>query len=509
MKRLYRQKQENQETLREKIIGLGEESIHKNYFPELQNRLNELELFRYLSDQSNDLFIICDADSLFILDMSAARQFCLPVVKPKNYHLDQLFPDETIRLLKEFVINSNQPDSTNMILESILISEECPDTPIEIAVSMVRKNSDAWLVLIARDITERKNNEQKIHDHIERLTILQNIENAITSTLDLNQVLKILQTELKRSMDISDIRIFLADSQSEQLLDIFPVDADREETLYFAQLAAKQKVMIQIDDMKIAPQRFGVPQKYFALPLIAKDKVKGVLELFFNNVPIDDDWENFIKTLSDQTANAIHNAGLFEEVQRFNLEIKNAYDATLEGWALALELRENETEKHTQRVREMTTRLVRKFGFSEEEIIHIQRGALLHDIGKMGIPDHILLKPGPLDDEEWKKMRMHPTYAVQMLSKIDFLKPALVIPFCHHERWDGSGYPRGLVGEEIPLEARIFAIVDVWDALSSDRPYRKAWEKERVIQYIKENSGIMFDPKIIPIFLSTVLDGEK
>lgn len=502
MKRHYKQRSENQDALREKIIGLGEDSIHKNYFPELQNRLNELERFRYLSDQSNDLFFICDADSFLITDMSAAHQFCLPTFQPGRIHLEYFFSTETIQALKQFVHEAAQTEHKTIILESEFLSENCPNTPVELAVSIIRKNRECWLVLIARDITERKQNEKKIQNHIERLTILQRVENAITSTLDLNQVLDILQTELKHAMDISDIHVFLIDPITGDLSDILPSKNDSGDTFYFAQLAAKHKTLVQIDDMKIAPQRLGLPQNYFALPLIAKDEVQGVLELFFNNVPSDPDWENFIMTLADQTANAIHNAGLFAEVQRFNLEIKNAYDATLEGWALALELRENETEKHTQRVRELTTRLVRKFGFSEEAIIHIQRGALLHDIGKMGIPDHILLKPGPLDEEEWKKMRMHPTYAIQMLSKIDFLKPALVIPFCHHERWDGSGYPRGLSGTDIPLEARIFAIVDVWDALSSDRPYRKAWPTEKIIQYLKENSGVLFDPEILSVFLS-------
>lgn len=238
------------------------------------------------------------------------------------------------------------------------------------------------------------------------------------------------------------------------------------------------------------------------MPLIANGEVKGVLELFYKQEPDDSDWASFINTLANQTANAIQNAGLFKKVQQFNYDIQTAYDATLEGWALALELRENETEKHTQRVRDLTTEVVKFFGFPDEDIIHIQRGALLHDIGKMGIPDSILLKPGPLNEDEWQIMRRHPTYAVQMLSKINFLKPALVIPFCHHERWNGSGYPRGLVEKEIPLEARIFAIVDVWDALSSDRVYRKAWKQDVIIEYIQKNAGILFDPEIVKVFLS-------
>jgi PAS domain S-box-containing protein len=192
------------------------------------------------------------------------------------------------------------------------------------------------------------------------------------------------------------------------------------------------------------------------------------------------------------------------ELQRANQDLRAAYDITIEGWVRALDLRDHETEGHTQRVTEMTVRLARALGCTEEDIVHIQRGALLHDIGKMGIPDEILLKPGPLTDPEWKKMRRHPEYADQMLSKISYLEKARIIPFYHHERWDGSGYPRALRGEDIPLFARLFAVVDVWDALSSDRPYRKRLPPGEVIKYLKEESGKLFDPMIVETFLAIV-----
>ncbi len=182
-------------------------------------------------------------------------------------------------------------------------------------------------------------------------------------------------------------------------------------------------------------------------------------------------------------------------------ELQTAYDATLEGWAAALELREKETANHSRNVVEMTLKLAEKFDFTAEEMSHIRRGALLHDIGKMGIPDSILLKPGPLTDDEWNVMRMHPIFALKLLSGIPYLKPALDIPYGHHERWNGAGYPLGLKGEDIPLPARLFAVVDVWDALSSDRPYRPAWTRISVIKYIKEQSGIQFDPQVVAEFL--------
>lgn len=199
-----------------------------------------------------------------------------------------------------------------------------------------------------------------------------------------------------------------------------------------------------------------------------------------------------------------------DNLQKAQMEVKNlheqlqaAYDTTLQGWSQALELRDKETLGHSRRVTEMTIELSRAMGISDEkELQQIRYGALLHDIGKMGIPDYILLKPGPLNTEEWKIMKQHPVLAHQMLSNISYLAHALDIPYSHHERWDGTGYPQGLKGNEIPLRARIFAIVDVWDALSTDRPYRSAWPAEKVHAYILEKSGSQFDPLVEKTFLA-------
>lgn len=198
-----------------------------------------------------------------------------------------------------------------------------------------------------------------------------------------------------------------------------------------------------------------------------------------------------------------------EELRIAHQNLQEAYEKTIEGWVRALDLRDRETEGHTQRVTELTLKVARTLGFTEEELAHLRRGALLHDMGKMAIPDEILQKPGPLSEAEWERMRNHPIYAYEMLSHISYLHPALEIPFYHHERWDGSGYPRGLKGEEIPLAARLFAIVDVWDALSSDRPYRKKLPRNEVIKYIKEKSGILFDPNLVEIFLAHIETEEQ
>ncbi len=198
------------------------------------------------------------------------------------------------------------------------------------------------------------------------------------------------------------------------------------------------------------------------------------------------------------------NDKLVTDVQKAYQEIKDAYATTLEGWSHAMEIRDRETQGHSKRVTELTIRMARRMGFSEEELVHIYRGALLHDIGKLGIPDDILNKPGPLDEHEMNIMRLHPQIAVDLISPIDYLKPALNIPRYHHEKWDGTGYPHGLVGETIPLEARIYAIIDVYDALTHDRPYRQKMSEKDALEFIKSQAGTHFDPAVLEVFLKEI-----
>ncbi|KAF2958100.1 hypothetical protein AS159_05995 [Thermotoga sp. Ku-13t] len=194
---------------------------------------------------------------------------------------------------------------------------------------------------------------------------------------------------------------------------------------------------------------------------------------------------------------------MIEKLEKTNIELFKAYDETIEALVYAIDLRDEETEGHSKRIAALTVEIAKEF-MNEEELVHVYRGALLHDIGKLAVLDHILRKLGRLSDEEWKIMKMHPVYAYEMLSKIEYLKPALNIPYCHHERYDGTGYPRGLKKEEIPLAARIFAVVDVYDALTHDRPYRKAWPEQQAIEYIKEDVNKQFDPKVVGVFLRIV-----
>jgi putative nucleotidyltransferase with HDIG domain len=240
------------------------------------------------------------------------------------------------------------------------------------------------------------------------------------------------------------------------------------------------------------------------VPLKLKNRIIGVIYVD-NRVYTGLFQENDLDMLSafaDQAAVAIHNARLFDGLQAANTELKAAYDKTIKGWALALELRDKETEGHTQRVTSLTQVLAKDLGINDEQLEHIKRGSLLHDIGKMGIPDHILRKPGALTLTERKYMEMHPILAYEMLKPIDFLHPALDIPYCHHEKWDGSGYPRNLRGDGIPFSARVFAVVDVWDALTSERPYRKPLNSEEARRYVQEGAGSHFDPQVVEMFLS-------
>jgi putative nucleotidyltransferase with HDIG domain len=237
------------------------------------------------------------------------------------------------------------------------------------------------------------------------------------------------------------------------------------------------------------------------VPLITKGQVKGVLEIFHRSAfEPDAEWFDFLNALAGQTAIAIENATLFDGLQRSNSELALAYDSTIEGWSRALDLRDQETEWHTLRVTEMSIKLARAFGLNDSDLIQVRWGALLHDIGKMGVPDRILHKPGPLNEEEWVIMRKHPVLAHDLLAPIRYLRLALDIPYSHHEKWDGSGYPNGSQGNQIPLIARLFAVADVWDALTSDRPYRLAWSEERAREHIQASSGTHFDPQVVELF---------
>ncbi len=357
-------------------------------------------------------------------------------------------------------------------------------------------------------------------EQIQRLTALRDIDSAIASSTDLRVTLNILSEHALKHLrvDAMDILIYQPELQSLNTICSagFKTPSPSRPLIRIGEgLAGKVLIKGRIDhviDLINSPDARHDPMlanegfvTYIGVPLIVKGQIKGVFEVF-HRTPIAPtaDWMQFLQTLAGQAAIAMDNAHLFDNLQKTNQELTQAYDITLEGWARALELRDRETEGHTRRVTELTMRLAKTMGVKDEELVNIYRGVLLHDIGKMGVPDHILKKTGPLTETEWSEMRLHPQYAFDLLSPINYLRPALDIPYSHHEHWDGSGYPRGLQGEQIPLAARIFSVVDIWDALHSDRPYRKAWPEHKVIEYIKTSAGTILDPIIVELFLKMI-----
>ncbi len=285
----------------------------------------------------------------------------------------------------------------------------------------------------------------------------------------------------------------------------------------FAGKAAADQRTIHVPDVRRAktgvlrPPQFAEEgfRCYYGVPLIAKGRVHGVLEIFHRSpLQPDAEWLDFMETMAGQAAIAIENGMLLTELQRTNLELTLAYNTTIEGWSRALDLRDRDTEGHTKRVTQAAVKLGRRLGLNENELIHVRRGAMLHDIGKMAIPDSILLKPGPLTNEEWEMIRQHTRYAYELLWPISYLGPAIDIPHFHHERWDGSGYPDGLKGNEIPLAARLFAVIDVFDALTSPRPYRAAWDRAAAIDYVRDQRGRLFDPDVADEFTKMLEGGE-
>lgn len=355
------------------------------------------------------------------------------------------------------------------------------------------------------------------------LSTLLKVSSSLASTMELGEVLQIAIESVTDLLGLGTGAIYtLEDDMLVLGATTPPLPPQFPDGLRFAQLgghphvkkAVITKSPVYLQDTRsitlthaervIVDSRNLVSLLYF--PLLLKDAAIGVFIVGTTDKPREFSTSeiDLCYVMSFEVSLAIANAQLFEKTQKSIVEISQAYDATLEGWSRMLDMRDQVTEEHTHRVTELTVALAEKMGFPDSELGHIRRGALLHDIGKMGIPDSILQKPGPLTDNEWAIMQTHPEKAYKVLSRIPYLLPAVDIPYCHHEKWDGSGYPRKLKGEEIPLSARIFAVVDVYDALTSDRPYRKAWDKEKALAYIQEQSGRHFYPDAVDAFCKMI-----
>jgi PAS domain S-box-containing protein len=405
--------------------------------------------------------------------------------------------------------------TSNEVIGVIIVAQEKPKKIEAHQTRLINTIAE-----IAGNAIHRSTLYERSEEQVRRLITLREMDTAITSSLDLRITLNIITEHLitKMGADAAAILVFNPESQ---MLDSYAANGfeSRESTrrslsignslagkillnrrsLFIRNLSAEEDT--QLESLHTSENFVS----YYAIPLFSKGVTKGILETYFRT-PFSPtaDWTEFLQTLAGQASIAIDNSQLFESLQHTNQEISLAYDTTLEGWGKALELRDKETQGHTRRVTNLTLELARQMGIRESELIHFRRGALLHDIGKMGVPDSILRKAGPLTVEEMTEMKRHPQYAYDLLYPINYLRPALDIPYCHHEWWDGNGYPRGLAGEEIPLAARIFAIVDVWDALLSDRPYRKAWDEKDVMNYINGLINKQFDPAVVAAFQNMI-----
>jgi HD-GYP domain-containing protein (c-di-GMP phosphodiesterase class II) len=377
--------------------------------------------------------------------------------------------------------------------------------------------ADGQVVVVVRDATRHKQAEERFNSQLKRIAALRAIDLAISSSLDLHLALSVVLSQVTAQLVVDAADILLLNPHG--LLEFTAGVGFHTEALThvrlplgegYAGMVALQQKTIHVPNLQhgktglLNSPKFNEEgfRCYFGVPLLSKGRVHGVMEVF-HRAPLgpDADWLEFLETLAGEAAIAVENAMLLKELQRTNFELTLAYNTTIEGWSRALDLRDRDTEGHTQRVTDWAVRLARRLGFPDADLIHIRRGAILHDIGKMAIPDSILLKPGPLTPDEWEIIRQHPRYAYELLSPIPYLGPALDIPHYHHERWDGNGYPHHLRETQIPLPARLFAVVDVYDALTSHRPYRPAWRPEDAAAQISLERGKHFDAEIASEFL--------
>ena len=457
-------------------------------------------------------------------------------IRSMNRCAEQMFGHSSERMVGRSILELVDPDRRSMCEELLAKVRDCREDRIALSglevtalrsdrstfcaqanASGVRLESGWYLTLFLRDITEQKQAERRIREQVERLGALRRIDLAIHSSLNLNLMLSVIVDQVGNQLGADAVDVLLLDRTTRALTHASSRGIASPELRRgvcklgegAAGIAALRNEVVRwrADDGKALGSRerqlVAEGIRYgWVVPLASKGEVLGVLEAFFRQEPdVPEDRLEFFEVVASQATMAVQSAELFDRLVRTNAELQLAYDQTLVGWAQVVDLRDRETKGHSERVSMAAARLAQAYGVGDEELVPLRQGALLHDVGKLAVPDSILLKPGPLTDEEWVEMRKHPVYAYEWLSPIQFLEPALDIPYCHHEKWDGSGYPRGLAGEEIPLPARIFAVVDVWDALLSDRPYRRAWEPEAVRAYIAEQSGRHFDPDVVRCFL--------
>jgi HD-GYP domain-containing protein (c-di-GMP phosphodiesterase class II) len=350
-----------------------------------------------------------------------------------------------------------------------------------------------------------------------RMKALASIDRAIISAMDLDIFADVVFDQINQQLGAEICFLYLRDQVTSEFIcrrsrgvsglsginrtmNTLELDSNKPDS--------SSKNMVVFNELKLTQARERLPYPYdeynfySAVQLSNANKVIGILEVCSKDpIIVDNEWKEYLSMIAGQATIGIEHLLLIDNINNLNNELIDAYESTLLSWAKALEYKDQETKGHSDRVTKMSLKLGKALGLTEEELVQLRRGAILHDIGKMCIPDKILLKKGPLTEDEWELMKRHPILAQEFLSDIQFIQPALNIPLFHHERWDGSGYPYGLKGKQIPLAVRIFMVVDVWDALSSTRSYREAWSFSQVEEYFQENSGKLFDPIVVLKFL--------
>ncbi len=515
----------------ETLVALGAELREANSQQELvQITLNKMQLVLGVAGATLALRN-SGADDLYLRGSvgkwAGVKDMLLPKGKGLSWHVvqtSQPFWDNQIDQRDDFA-PSEQLKGLKAVACVPLIAEHQTIGAIWIGKYSQIPEADYRLLLAIADLVanalHRASLYEQTQQRLQRISALHYVDMAITASFDWQVTMNVLLSQACLHLHTQAASILLIDPSSNLLVHgastgfsgmrIYDTRLRIGESL--AGKAAQNRETFLITDLrKISneelPRKFLQEENfsgYCATPLIVKGQVKGVMELFTRELlHADGEWREFVEMLAAQAAIAIDNAELFERLQRSSNELMLAYDATITGWSRAMELRDAETQGHALRLSDLTIKVARKMGVNEDQIPHLRRGVLLHDIGKMAIPDSILLKPGPLDDAEWQIMRRHPVYAYELLSPIEYLRPALDIPYLHHENWDGSGYPHGLKGEAIPLAARIFAVLDRWDALTHDRPYRKAWSARQTVEYLQSIAGKELDPRVVEVFLSVL-----
>jgi HD-GYP domain-containing protein (c-di-GMP phosphodiesterase class II) len=463
---------------------------------------------------SPDLLLTIDRDGL-ILDYRAGKTFFLnfPPEQSLGHPIQDFLPTEVVVRFNQALQEAIRTDK----VVSIQFRLEDPAGTGWFEAHLVPLKNESRLIVIMRNVSERVRSAEQIQRQVKRLAVLQAIDTAITASFDLKVTLAVILRQLINQLgaDAADILVL---NPTTHMLEYAAGQGFQTRKLQKVPLmigqgcagrAALERRTISIPDLGKQPveSSFTVEllqenfANYFAVPLIAKGQVKGVLETYHHAVlQPDDDWLDFLANIAGQTAMAIDSASLFQDLQRTNAELNLAYDATIESWAQILEISNRERGEQSTQVAELTIKLARSMGIAEKELIHFRRGALLHDIGNLGISEAILNKPDSLDEAELKTMQSHPRLAYQLLSHVNYLTPILDILLYHHERWDGSGYPDGLCGDQIPFPARLFAVVDVYDALTSPRPHRPAKSHQAAMNHLQQQSGKLFDPAVVSSF---------